>query len=197
MWGRVAAAMVAVLLAVSPAAADEIGNRIEAARTAYQKTDFARTARELEAALVQLQQRLGSGLAEYMPAAPSGWQADKPEIQGLGAVGGGLSVVRAYTKGDASLNASVILDSPAVEAAAALLGNPAATAAQPKLRRVKAGGEDALMRWDGQARSGEISIVLSNRVLLQIEGDNIANGDLLMEAAKGWNVAGIRKLIGL
>lgn len=190
--------VVTVLVMGAPAwAADQVPAQIDAARAAYQKNDLARTAKALEAALGEIHDRLGKALAETMPPAVAGWQADPPEIQGLGQVGGGLAVTRAYAKGEASLNASLFLDSPAVEAAAALLANPAATAAQPNMKRIKVGAEDALLRYDSANKSGEVTMVLGNRILLAIEGDNIAAADTLTEAAKGWNVAKIRALGGL
>ncbi|MGE5506481.1 MAG: hypothetical protein ACM31L_18810 [Actinomycetota bacterium] len=189
--------LVALAAAAPSIAADGVPGHIEAARQAYQKGDSARTARELQAALAELQDRLGKGLADYLPPALAGWQAEAPEIQGLNEVGGGLSVSRAFLRNDASLNASLILDSPAVAAAAALFTNPAAAAAQPNLRPVKIGGEDALLRWDPANKAGEVTMVLGGRVLLQIEGDNLAQSETLLDAAKGWNIAGIRKLVGI
>ena len=186
--------MAAMLLLAGPAVAADVPALIDAGRQYYQAGDIARAAHQLEGALADLQDRLGRGLSQDMPAVPAGWQGEDAETQGLGAVGGGLSVTRAYTKGDASLNASLILDSPAIEPAAALFVNPAV---DPTLRRVKVGAEDALLRWDSAGRSGEITLVLGNRVLLQIEGDNLASGDVLVDLAKGFNVAGIRKLIGI
>lgn len=195
---RIGMVTVGMALAGVPAlAADMVPSQIEAAKAAYQKNDLPRTAKALEAALSDIHDRLGKALAETMPPASAGWQADPPEIQGLGQVGGGLAVTRAYGKGEASLNASLFLDSPAVEAAAALFANSAATAGQPNLKRVKVGTEDALLRFDGANKSGEITIVLGNRILLSIEGDNLANADVLTEAAKGWNIAKIRALGGV
>ena len=189
-----AAAMAVMLLAANAVAADDVPALIDSGRQFYQKGDIARAAHQLEMALANLQDRLGRGLSEDMPPVPAGWQGEDPEVQGLGAVGGGLSVTRAYTKGDSSLNASLILDSPAVEAAAALFVN---SAADPTLRRVKVDTEDALLRWDPAGHSGEITLVVSSRVLLQIEGDNLLAGDVLIDMAKGFNVAGMRKLIGI
>lgn len=195
---RMGMGTVGMLLACAPVwAADMVPSQIEAARAAYQKNDLPRTAKALEAALSDIHDRLGKALAETMPPATAGWQADPPEVQGLGQVGGGLAVTRAYAKGEASLNASLFLDSPAVESASALFGNAAATAAQPNMKRVKVGAEDALLRFDAANKSGEITMVLGNRILLAIEGDNLASADVLTEAAKGWNVARIRALGGL
>jgi hypothetical protein len=190
----IAAAGLAVLSPWPVLAADTVPTHLDAARQAYQKGDAARTAMEAEAALTELHDRLGKGLAEFMPGALAGWQAEAPEVQGLGLVGGGLAVTRAFSKTEQSLNATLILDSPAVNAAVAL---QAGTTVQPSLKRVKLGADDALLRWDANTKAGEITIVLGNRVLLQIEGDNLPSSDVLVESAKGWNVAGIRKFIGI
>lgn len=189
--------LLGLALAVPAFAADNVPAQIEAARQAYQRGDLSRAAHELDLALAEVQTRLGKALSESMPPAMAGWQMDAPEVQSLGAAGGGLSVTRAYAKNDASLNASLIIDSPAVQAAAALLSNPAATAAQPNMKRVKVGAEDALMRWDASTKTGEITMVLGTRVLLEISGDNLGNGETLMESAKGWNIAAIRKTVGI
>jgi len=190
-WMRMLAVALPAALVAVPAVADDVPGRLEAARTFYAKGDLPRTARELEAALTQLHQRLGKSLAETLPPALAGWQAEQPEIQGLAQAGGGLSVSRAYAKGDSSLNATLILDSPAVEAAVALFASPVARAGT---RRVKVGADDALLRFDASTHAGEITLVVGNRVLLEIEGDNLSTGDTLLEAAKGWNLARIRTL---
>jgi hypothetical protein len=194
MRGWATTVAVAVTLMSASAGAVDVPASIDAAKASFQKGDIARAARQLEVALIDLQDRLGRALSEDMPPALPGWQADDAETEGLGAAGGGLSVTRAYTKADASLNASIILDSPAVEGATALLNNQAA---QPNLRRVKVGNDDAMLRWDSPAKAGEITMVLGGRVVLQIEGDNITSGDILVDMAKGFNVAAIRKLVGL
>lgn len=196
-WRSKLCVITGVVLALPALAADNVPAQIDAARAAYQKNDLPRTARALEAALADIHDRLGRAFADAMPAPATGWQADPPEFQGLGQVGGGLSVSRAYGKGETSLNATLFLDSPAVEAASALLANPAATAAQPNMKRVKVGAEDALLRFDNSTKSGEITLVLNNRVLLEIEGENLASADILTDTAKGWNVAKIRTLAGL
>ncbi len=193
-----AAAVAAVLVSgpgwagVQDGTADAVSGHLDAGARAYRRGDITVAARELQAAVMDLQQRLGRDLAAAMPPVPAGWQADDPEVEGLGSVGGGLSVTRAYTRDDSSLNVSIILDSPAVGAAAALMANPTA---QPNLKRVKVGAEDALLRWDAAARSGEITLVVASRVLLQIEGDGLPGDDALVDLARGFDVAALRKLL--
>lgn len=195
--------LVVVLVSVSGAVlagdggrgGDNVPARLEAARAAHAKGDLARASVELEAAIVDLHTRVGAALADCLPPPPSGWTGEAPETQGLFNAGGGLSVSRAYARDDASFNALVILDSPAVAAASAQF-QPAA-ALPTNVRRVRLGQDEALLRWDAATHAGEITLVLGSRVLLQIEGDGIASGDQLVEVAKGWNLASIRKIVGL
>lgn len=196
LWGSVIA-MLVLPVSLAAAAPDQVRARIDAAGAAYGKGDLSQAANDLGAALAAVQERLGHKLIEFLPLAPSGWGVEPPEVMGLGTVGGGLAVTRAYVGRDASLNVSIILDSPAVEAAAALIANPAATAAQPNVTRMKVGADEALMRWDSTIRSGEITIVLGSRVLLEVAGDNLPGSGLLIETVKGWNLAGIRRITGL
>ncbi len=171
-------------------AADALSH-IDAARGYMQKGDIARTAHELEVALLDLQDRLGRSLSDQMPAPLSGWAAEEAEYEGLGSTGGGLSVTRGYTKGDASLNASLILDNPAVDEA------QGQSTGQAAAKTIKLGNEDATLRWDSSSHSGEITVVLSHRVLIQITGDSLDSDDALMTMAKSMDMAKIRKIIGL
>lgn len=181
----------AALWAFPAQAADTVPARLDAARAAHARGDLARAATELEAAVAELQGRLGKVLGEFLPPPPPGWQAEAVETQSLAGSGGGLAVTRAYGRDDSTLNISLIIDSPAVPAAVAQL----AASPQPNARKVKVGTEDATLRWDPQGRNGEVLMVLGPRVLLQIEGDSLANSEILSDVAKGWNLGGIRKAL--
>lgn len=176
-------------------AAESVSGHVDAAKAAHAKGDMARAATELEAALAELHARLAKALTEFLPPSLPSWQAEMAETQGLAGAGGGLAVSRAYSRDDSSVNATLILDSPAVVGAVALF--TANAPAQPNVRRLKIGAEDAILRWDAANRAGEVTMVLGGRVLLQIEGDNLGSSDPLVDAAKGWNLTGIRKYLGL
>lgn len=177
--------------------AKDVATRLDAARTAWQKGDLARSSLELQQALAEVQARLGGVLTKQLPAAPQGWDAGDVEVQSLAGAGGGLSVARGYQKGDAVMNASVLLDNPAVAATQALFDNPALAAAQPQMKRIKLNNEDALLRWDTATRSGEVTLVLANRAMLQVEGSELTGQEQLLDLAKGWNVQGLRKTLAL
>ena len=192
--GLTARVLAVLTLASTPAlAADDVPLKLDSARAAYQKGDLARAARDVEAALKAMQERLGRIFAETLPTLSNRWKPDEVEIQGLGEIGGGLSITRAYTRDDQSLNASLLLDSPAGESAQALLAAPVA---QQHVRKVKVGGEEAVLRFDPSTSTGEITMMVGNRVVLEVQGDNITSADPLLEAAAAWNLAKIRTLLG-
>ena len=177
--------------AIGGAYGADMGGRIDAAHAYYAKGDLAKAAHELEAVLFDIQDKLGRTLSNLMPPPLAGWQADDAEYEGLGSSGGGLSVTRAYSKNDASLNASIILDNPAVGAA------QEASQPQQSVKKVKIGTEEAILRWDTASHSGDISLVLGKRILLQIEGEDLASGDALVDLAKGFDLIAIRKAVGI
>jgi hypothetical protein len=197
MRGKVGLVVVALGLGLAgPVWADDVGAQIDAARTTYGKGDALHTLSALQAAVDLLQGHLSDQFAKTMPPPPAGWEAGAASSVALDSIGGGLTVSRAYTKGDSTLNASLVIDNPSVEATVTMFRNSTQLTAQPGWSRVKVGADDAILRFDASSRAGEISILVGERALLQIEGTDINKDDVLLDAAKGWNVAALRKLLG-
>lgn len=185
-----------LLGAMSPALADDISIQIDTARGAYGKGDPLHALAALQAAVNQLNQQLVTQFGKLLPPAPRGWDASAPESQSLDGIGGGLSVTQAYSKGDSTLNASLIIDNPAVGASAALF-QEVAQLNRPGWSRLKLGGDDVLLRFDPATRAGEMMMVIGDRALLQVEGNEIGKEDVLLEIVRGWNVGALKKLIGV
>jgi len=189
-----AAALAALLIGgMLPADAEDVANAIEQARAAYAKGDALHTLTSLQAAQSAIYARLVDQLGKAMPPAPAGWQAEAPENQSLDSIGGGLTLTRGYTKGDSTLNASLVVDNPAVAAGGAPLKQPV----KPGWTKIKIGNDDALERFDASDHSGEVILLINDRALLQIEANELTKDDALLDAAKGWNVAAVRKVLGV
>ncbi|OIQ95112.1 hypothetical protein GALL_229180 [mine drainage metagenome] len=186
--------LAAVLLGAGAARADDVALQIGQAGAANVRGDALHTLTALQAAQTLVFGRLTEQFAKVMPPAPAGWDASPPESQSLDSIGGGMTVTRGYSKGDSTLNASLVVDNPAVMANSTLFRQTGAL--NPGWSRLEIGGEDALMRYDAADRVGEIMILLSDRVLLQIEGSDIGRSDLLVQTARGWNIAAIRRVLG-
>jgi hypothetical protein len=195
---RLQAAVVAFVISLAWAgasSAEDVAGHIESARGAYGRGDQLHALANLQAALRLLNDRLTDQFGKFLPPAPAGWDLGTAESQSLDNVGGGLIVSRSYSKGEAALNVTLTIDNPAVGTSASMLRSGADVG--NGWSRLKLGTDDALLRFDPTSRSGEITMVLGERVLLQVEGTEIAGDGVLVEIAKGWNMAGIRKLVGL
>jgi hypothetical protein len=176
--------------------ADDVSDQIDAGRTAYARGDVLHALSQLQAAAALINARLSDQFAKLMPPSPAGWEAGAPETQPLDSIGGGLTVTRSYQNGDATLNATLIVDNPAVAGSVALFQSADQVVTQPGWSRLKIGDEQALLRFDPSTRSGEVVMVIGERAVLQIEGNELAQDAPLVETARGWNVAGLRKLLG-
>ena len=197
-WAAVRGAVfgIAVMAAV-PALADEIADKLEAARTAYSHADALRTLAALQAAETALTVKLVDQFGRIMPPPPAGWDATPSESQSLDEVGGGLTVTRGYQKGASVLTASLIVDNPSVANSIALF-QPATGSTDGAVgwKPVKLGAENALVRFDPPNREGEILLVIQGRAALQIEGSEIDGEQILVDTAQGWNLVQLRKLLG-
>ncbi len=190
-------AIVAALAAASAAWADEVGDRLEAARSAYARGDALRALEAVQAAQGALNGRLVEQFAKTLPPAPQGWEASVPESQPLDLIGGGITITRGYQKGEATLNASLLIDNPAVANIVSLFqpgsGPPGG---EGGWKTVAVGGETGLLRFDAANHEGEIVLAIQSRAALQIEGGEIADEKILLNAAQGWNLTLLRKLLG-
>jgi hypothetical protein len=83
-------------------------------------------------------------VSALIPAAPAGWTLEDSTDDGVGSalaaqmLGGGLMVERSYTRGDDSIKATLIVDSPMIQALAATVNNPAMMGAGAKRVRIAA-----------------------------------------------------------
>src|SRR5215467_5010328 len=87
-----------LLVAVSPALADDVTDALDAARKAYQAGDFAGAKQSADLASQLIGQKNAEGFGALLPAALSGWTAGKVETTSLGNVAFGVtSASRTYT----------------------------------------------------------------------------------------------------
>ena len=184
--------VLAGMVIISPAvrAADAVVEDLNTAREAYEKGNLALALQRAESGLATLVDRLGKALLPALPAVLPGWTAEPAEILGLGQVGGGLSISRVYTKGNATLNVTLILDNQDADTVEVI------TPDQPNTTTIKVGDTEGLLRFDTTLRSGEAMIALTPRLRLEIQGDDLDNPEPLRAASKGWNIPMIRKIVG-
>lgn len=150
----------------SAAAADDIGDAIDAARKSYQAGDLANAKQSLDLASQLIGQKNAEGFAALLPAALPGWTADKAQANAVGAAmfGGGSAASRTYNnaKGD-SVEVSITGDSAMIMQFGPMLNNPALAGAMGKLIRV--GSQRAV-----QTNEGDVTMLVSNKFMVQVHG---------------------------
>jgi hypothetical protein len=179
------------LLAGGAARADEITEGLDRARQLYERGDIGGAVTETNFALNALHQKRNALYTALFPAAPSGWTLEDSADDGAGGalaaqmLGGGVVVERLYTRGDDDrIKATVIVDSPMIQALAAMVNNPAMLGKGAK--RVRIGNDNAIQQRDGD--DTELTLARGN-VAIKLEGSGIKDPEILTQLMKGFDLA--------
>ncbi|MEZ5534128.1 MAG: hypothetical protein R3F02_00755 [Thiolinea sp.] len=171
----------ALLLAVmaAPVLADDVTDSIREATEAYESGDIAGAVDSLNYAVQLLQQMKGASLVELLPDAPEGWEAEEAESASVGAAmfGGGLTASRSYRKEKSSVDIQIVTDSPMLQGMMAMFTNPM-FAASSGGKMTKINKQKAILKYDKAANDGEIQIVVKNRYMVTVSGDNVSEEEL-------------------
>jgi hypothetical protein len=92
-------------------------------------------------------------------------------------LGGGIVAERNYSKDSKNVTVTFAMDSPLLQSFAMVLSNPMfATADGGKMTRID--GQKAVVKYDDSSKSGEINLIVANRVLVTVKGDQVDQADL-------------------
>jgi hypothetical protein len=162
------------------AAEDNVLSTIKEAVRQYQAGDYTGASSNLDYASQLVRQQKSEKMKALLPDPPSGWLAGEASAQALGAaiLGGGVTVSRDYTKGPSSVSVEIVSDSPVLQSVLMMIKNPVfAGAGGGKLESLK--GQRAIIKFDGNKKSGELYIVVASRFVVTIKGRQVAREDLL------------------
>ncbi len=150
--------------------ADEIEDAIKQASELYKKGNTQQAVTQLEYASQLIREKRGSALAQYLPDALPGWEAEEADTESAGAAmfGGGTFVSREYCNAeDVCIKATITADSPLLQSMLMMLSNPMMMQGQGmKMKLIK--GQQVMFNQDGAMA------VVNNRYLVQIEAQNDA-----------------------
>lgn len=175
----VVVALLVMPIAQTPAAADDVTDAINEALKQYKDGAFADAVQSLDYASQLIRQQKGGQLEAFLPKPIAGWTAEAAKSQAIGSAmfGGGITAERSYAKGDSRVDIKIITDSPLMQAMMMMFSNPMlATADGGKLERIN--GEKAIVKYNSDSKDGNINMVIANRFLITIEGNNVALQDL-------------------
>jgi hypothetical protein len=181
-----------VLLACAPARADEIAEGLDRARQLYEQGDLSGAITETGFAMTALHRRRSGLYAGLFPPAPSGWVLQHSADDGTGGalaaqmLGGGVMVERDYTtrEGGGAIKATVIVDSPMIQALAAMASNPALMGSGA--RRIRIGNDNAILQQEND--SADMTLVRGS-VAVKLEGSGLKDAAVLTQIMKGFDLA--------
>lgn len=191
---RIAALGLALMGATAAAQADEITEGLERARKLYEKGDLGGAVTETNFALNALFQKRAAIYAALFPAAPAGWTLEPADTgnSGGGAVaaqilGGGVLVERNYTRdgGEGSIEASVFIDNPMIQAFSSMVNNPAMLG--NGARRVRIGNDNAVLQREQGSDDAELTLVRGN-VAIKLSGNGLPSTDILVDLMKRFDI---------
>lgn len=173
---------------------DEVIDTINSAVAQYNEGKYAESAGNLDYAAQLIRQKKGSDLQKFLPEAIAGWKAEeaKSDSGTTAMFGGGLTAERRYTRNQDAVTVKIITDSPMLQSMMMLFQNPIlATADGGKISKIK--DAKAIVKCHPSDKTGEITIVVADRFLIQITGDGVTEEEL-MGYAGAMDFAGLQTL---
>ena len=161
------------------ASADEVMDSINEAVLSYQDGKYTDAVESLDYASRLIRQKRSELLETLLPEPLKDWTAENAssESTGLAMLGGILSAKRVYRKGSSRVTME-ITDSPALQNIMAMFTNLMfTTTGGGRLKRI--GGQKAMIQYDPDARNGDVTVMIENRCMLSVKGENISEQDLI------------------
>jgi hypothetical protein len=174
----------------------DIPAQIDKAKSLYSQGKYSESINELNVAISQIQNLLMDKYKTVFPAALNGWDADEFETSaaGMAFMGGGISVSRNYNTNDGAtyVKIEMVSDSPLLSSIMMMFSNPMFLGGK---KIVNLGSEKAIEEWNGEDQSGTLQIVIDNKVLFTVNGNDIANKDIMYSYANKIDFAKLRTFI--
>jgi len=172
------------LLSSGPLCADEVTDSISQGLEQYKKGSYAEAMGSLNYASQKIGQIKADTLKVLIPQPLSGWTADEVVSQAAGTAmfGGGLSAEGRYHKGDqTNVTVKIVTDSPLLQSMMMLISNPMfASSSGGRLEKIN--NQTAIVKYETQAKQGDINVVIAGKVLVTVEGNGVSQDELMAYA---------------
>ncbi len=167
---------------LSEASDDPVLKTINEAVLHYKNGQLSSAVASLEYASQMIRQKKGEVLGKLLPEPLSGWTAKQADNKAMGSAmfGGAITAERQYVKDDASITVRFSTDSPMMQSMMMMFSNPIFASSAGKLELIN--GQKAIVDYKDSA--GTVNIVIDNKLLITVEGNNVKREDLMAYAAK-------------
>lgn len=170
----------------------------KSAREAYDAKKYGAALKDVQALQSAIAKMRAEQLKALMPKAPDGWESDEPtaEVQSAMVLGLGVTVKREYRKGDSSVGAELVSDSPIIASFAAMMTNPMLIQGNPNLSLTTIQGKKALVETNKESRSVKATILLAgNTSMLTLNGSNVERKDVTETVCKQFKLDEMEKAL--
>ena len=170
--------LAAALLSLAPPVslrADAVGDQIQAAAQAYEAGEFRKAIQTLQFATAAIREKINQSLLQLLPEPLAGWEAEAPEATASGGITTmilGTHLSRRYYRDGAAVEISITADSPLLSMMSMMLSNPIFLQSDPDTQLYTWQGYPGLRKRVRESKSWEISLLLKNRILIQVSGTN-------------------------
>lgn len=175
--------IVSLTVFTPPVYADEVLKTVEEAVNQYNNGDFDGAASNLDYAAQLIRQKKSEALKEVFPEPLAEWHAEPATSQATGttAFGRSISVSRVYEKKPSVVSIDIVSDSPVMQSLQMMLNNPViAGAGGAKLESFNS--HKGIVQYNESDRNGEINIVVDDRFMVTVKGQDVSKEDLLAYA---------------
>lgn len=178
-WAKILTVALTLMVFCMPAYADDVTDSINEALKYYNEGKYSDAVGSLNYAAQLIGQKKGGQLEAFLPKPLDGWTAEDPGSQAAGAAmfGGGVTAERRYSKDSASVHVQIVTDSPLLQGMMMMFTNPMFAGSDGgKLEKIK--GQKAIVKYIAADKEGKIDIMVANRFLVTIEGNDVMKEDL-------------------
>ncbi len=185
LWKKVATAcmLVSLFAFACNASADDVTDTIEEAMEAYKKGEYKKASEDLSYALEAINQKKGNDLKAYLPEPLEGWTAEEAVAQtaNVTMLGEGTMLSRTYHRFESLITIEMVMDSPLMQGVAMMMSNPMFRSSEMgELTRINK--EKAMVKYDNKEKSGNITMVVANRIMITIKGETVSKEELIAYA---------------
>ncbi|MCS5420484.1 MULTISPECIES: hypothetical protein [Psychrilyobacter] len=159
-----------------PAYANDIEDSMKEAYKYYKAGEYKYSVESLNYASQLIQQEVAEGLEPFLPKPLSGWTTAS-QTTNASLFGGAITTKRQYNNKSSSITVQIITDSQLIQNMMAIYSNPMLTTSDGgKLERIKR--EKAIVKFDPYSKKGKLEIIVADRFLVLVEGQEITKKEL-------------------
>ncbi|OQY41205.1 MAG: hypothetical protein B6227_05975 [Fusobacteriia bacterium 4572_74] len=162
-----------------PAYANDIEAYMKDSYKYYKDGEYKDSVESLNYASQLIQQEVAERLEPFLPKPLTGWTTPNTDYHPMNAslLGGAITTKRQYNKKSSSISVQIITDSQLIQNMTMIFNNPILTTSDGgKFERVSR--QKAIVKFTPDTKSGKIKLIIADRFLVLIEGQNITKKEL-------------------